>query len=130
MIFCQCVHEAIHTHHHHEEEFFFPDVEAYTGVKGLMETNIEQHKAFESGLKRFGEYVYGMKPDEYDQKLFKEILESFTPALVRHLNDEIPTLIALEEYGPDKLMKAWKDLEKGVLAGVLDPVLAPPWTSS
>jgi hemerythrin-like domain-containing protein len=129
MVFCQCVHEGIHTHHHHEEEYFFPDVEAYTGVKGLMETNIEQHKAFEKGLTRFGEYVYSVKPEEYDPKAFKEILDSFTPALVRHLNDEIPTLMALEKYGADKLMKAWKDLEKRILAGALDPVFLLRWSS-
>jgi len=61
--------------------------------------------------------------------VFKEILDSFTPALVRHLNDEIPTLMALEKYGADKLMKAWKDLEKRILAGALDPVFLLLWSS-
>ncbi|PMD31795.1 hypothetical protein L207DRAFT_640607 [Hyaloscypha variabilis F] len=83
-------------------------------------------QGFEKGLTRFGEYVYSVKPEEYDPKAFKEILDSFTPALVRHLNDEIPTLMALEKYGADKLMKAWKDLEKRILAGALDPYRVIP----
>jgi hemerythrin-like domain-containing protein len=122
MIFCQCVHEGIQTHHHHEEEFFFPEVEAYTGQNGLMETNVEQHHEFEEGLKKFGEYVYSVKPEKYDPKTFKEILDSFMPALVKHLNDEIPTLLALEKYGGDKLMQTWKDVEKKILSGAIDPV--------
>lgn len=91
-----------------------------------METNVAQHHAFEEGLKRFGEYVYGIKPEEYDPKAFKEILDSFTPALARHMNDEIPTLLALEKYGADKLMQTWKDLEKKILAQAIDPVFLLP----
>lgn len=130
MVFCQCIHEGIHTHHHHEEEYFFPQVEAYTGQKGLMETNVEQHRAFDEGLKKFAEYVYSVKPEEYDPKAFKEILDSFTPALVRHLNDEIPTLLALENYGEGaKFMQIWQDLEKKILAGAVDPVFFLHWNA-
>ena len=124
MVFCQCIHEGIHTHHHHEEEFFFPEVEVYTGQAGLMETNLQQHHAFEEGLKRFGQYVYSTKPHEYNPKDFKEILDSFTPALVKHLNDEIPTLLALEKYGGDKLLNLWQELEKKILADAIDPVFS------
>lgn len=31
-------------HHQVEEEQFFPELEARTGVKGLMESNVEQHR--------------------------------------------------------------------------------------
>jgi hypothetical protein len=92
----------------------------------LMEMNMEQHKAFEEGLKNFGEYVYSVKPEEYDPKAFKEIIDSFMPALATHLNDEILTLLALEKYGGDKLMKVWKDLEKKSLDGAIDLVFLLP----
>jgi hypothetical protein len=43
--------------------------------------------------------------------------------LVKHLNDEIPTLLALEKYGEGtKFMQIWQDLERKILAGALDPV--------
>jgi hypothetical protein len=87
---------------------------------------MEQHKAFEEGLKNFGEYVYSVKPEEYDPKAFKEIIDSFMPALATHLNDEILTLLALEKYGGDKLMKVWKDLEKKSLDGAIDLVFLLP----
>jgi hypothetical protein len=68
--------------------------------------------------------VYSTKPHEYNPKDFKEILDSFTPALVKHLNDEIPTLLALEKYGGDKLLNLWQELEKRILAGAIDPVFS------
>jgi hypothetical protein len=48
------------------------------------------------------------------------------PALATHLNDEILTLLALEKYGGDKLMKVWKDLEKKSLDGAIDLVFLLP----
>jgi hypothetical protein len=35
--------------------------------------------------------------------------------------------LALEKYGGDKLMKTWKDLEKKILDGAIDPVFLLPW---
>lgn len=122
LIYCQCFHETVHHHHHFEETYFFPDIEAYTQEKGIMEKNVEQHHAFEEGLKKFGEYVYSTTPETWDRETFKEIIDSFTPALAIHLRDEIPTLLALDKFGPEKLKKAWDDTEKKVLAGVIDPV--------
>jgi len=123
LTFCQCVHEGVSTHHHHEEIYFFPAVEEYTGVKGIMDANVKQHHAFEVGLKKFGEYVYSVKPEEYNPKAMKEILDSFVEPLVLHLNDEIPTLLALEKYGGEKLFKANADVEKKILANAMDPVI-------
>ena len=31
-------------HHHSEEEHLFPQIEALTGEKGIMDQNIEQHR--------------------------------------------------------------------------------------
>jgi hemerythrin-like domain-containing protein len=122
LTYCQCFHEMVHSHHHHEETELFPAIEAYSGEKGIMDTNFEQHQAFEEGLKKFGEYVYSVKPEDWDKETFKRILESFLPALTKHLREEIPTLLALDKYGGDKLKKAWADMEKKILNGSIDPV--------
>lgn len=122
LTYCQCFHEMVHSHHHHEETYFFPAIEAYSGVKGIMDTNLAQHHAFEEGLKRFKEYVYSVKAEGWDREEFKRILESFTPALVKHLREEIQTLLALDKYGGEKLKKAWDDMEKKILDGTMDMV--------
>jgi hypothetical protein len=126
LIFCQTLHETIHHHHQFEEESLFPDIEAYSEQKGVMEANIDQHHAFEEGLKKFGEYVYSTKPETWERETFKGIIDSFTPALNNHLREEIPTLLALDKYGPEKLKKAWDDLEAKILKGPLDPVCPIP----
>jgi hypothetical protein len=90
-----------------------------------MEINVKQHHDFHDGLKKFGEYVYGTTAETYDVQTFKEILDSFTPALMQHLIDEIRTLLSLEKYGGDKLMDTWKALEKKIVAQKIDPVFAP-----
>jgi hypothetical protein len=122
LIYCQCFHEMVHSHHHHEETRFFPAIEAYSGVKGIMDTSLAQHLAFEEGLKKFGEYVYGVKVEEWDAVVFKEKFDGFTGALVSHLREEIPTLLALDKYGGEKLKKAWTDMEKEILKEPLDMV--------
>ncbi len=41
----------LHHHHEAEETFIFPEIEKLTGVKGVMDINVEQHHIFEKGLK-------------------------------------------------------------------------------
>jgi hypothetical protein len=89
-----------------------------------MEINVKQHLDFHDGLKKFGEYVYDTTAETYDVKTFKEILDSFTPALMQHLTDEIQTLLSLEKYGGDKLMETWKALEKKIKTMKIDAVFA------
>ncbi|KAE9363993.1 hypothetical protein N431DRAFT_390218 [Stipitochalara longipes BDJ] len=120
LTYCQCFHEMVHSHHHHEETFFFPAIEAYSGVKGIMDTNFAQHQAFEGGVKKFGEYVYSCKVEKWDRAVFKDLLEGFTGNLVTHLREEIPTLLALDKYGGEKLKKAWADMEKEIFQGPMD----------
>jgi hemerythrin-like domain-containing protein len=125
LTYCQCFHEMVHEHHYHEETKFFPAIEAYSGEKGIMDTNLAQHHAFEEGMKGFGEYVYSVSPKDWDKETFRGILESFMPALTKHMREEIQTLLALDRFGGEKLKKAWDDMEKKVLAGAIDPVSLP-----
>jgi hypothetical protein len=87
-----------------------------------MDTNLDQHHAFEEGLKRFGGYVYSVKADQWDREIFKVLLDSFLPALTTHLREEIETLLDLDKYGGEKLKKAFGDMEKKILSGKLDAV--------
>jgi hemerythrin-like domain-containing protein len=115
LIFCQTFIETIHHHHKSEEKYFFPAIEEYTGLKGLMEVNVHQHEAFEPGFDKFTEYVGAVTPEEFDGKKLIKIIDSFGEVLTEHLNDEINTLLGLEEYGGEKLRAAWDFLEKKVL---------------
>ena len=60
-----------------EEEYFFPMIEEYTGVKGIMETNVNQHAAFAAGVERFRIYVFQTRPETYDGKRLKDIVDGF-----------------------------------------------------
>ena len=105
-------------HHHHdaEEKAFFPDVEALTGVEGLMEGNVEQHRAFTPGFEAFEAYVRGCKPEEFDGREVRRLVEGFAEPLVRHLQDEIETLRALGKYDSGRVREAYQRFEKSLMA--------------
>lgn len=111
-------------HHHHsmEEELFFPAIEVYTGEKGIMEINVNQHAAFEAGVERFRVYVFETTPETYDGKKLKEIIDGFGPVLTKHLTEEIGSLLALDKFGGDKLDKTHRDLDAKIRASITDKV--------
>jgi hypothetical protein len=94
----------LHCHHSGEETDFFPELEQLTGEKGLMDRNIEQHHAFESGLTTFDDYVKAViaGKETFDGQKMVKIIDSFGSVLVQHLSDEIPTIVGLRKYA-DKL---------------------------
>jgi hypothetical protein len=122
LTFSQCWHEMVHHHHDFEERYLFPSIEAYSGEKGIMDGNVAQHHAFEAGLKEFGDYVYGVKAEEWDKKKYRGVVDSFMPALIKHLTEEISTLLALDKYGAEKLKAAFDDMENVIKKAPLDPV--------
>jgi hypothetical protein len=101
-------------HHHHdcEEEEFFPNIERITGVKGIMERNIEQHRAFTPGFHEFHEYAQTCSPKDYDGAKLRSLVEGFAEPLTKHLRDEIDSLRALDAYDSAKVRDAYKRLEK------------------
>jgi len=129
IVFCQMVYETIHHHHHLEETIFFPMVANYTGVQGIMDGNLEQHHAFEDGLNKFKDYIYGTTFEQYDGKVLKEIIDTFGPALETHLADEIQTLLGLEKYGGERLLNVWHDFDKEILKQMGDKVYILSWAS-
>ena len=105
-------------HHHHdaEELDFFPNIEQITGVKGIMERNIEQHRAFTPGFDQFHEYARTCLPKDYDGAKLKSLIEAFAQPLTQHLHDEIETLRALDQYDSERVRQAYKRLEKVLMA--------------
>ena len=109
--YCTIWAEFLHAHHHGEEEFLFPEVERIIGVPGIMEPNVNQHEAFKPGLDEFDAYLKRVSGKSYkpaervgeDKFLYGEelcrIIDSFGEILVQHLQEEIPTLLALEKFG-------------------------------
>ncbi|KAE8445243.1 hypothetical protein EG329_013615 [Mollisiaceae sp. DMI_Dod_QoI] len=120
IIFCQTWHETIHHHHDFEEKIFFPSIEEFSGEKGIMDGNVKQHEAFHDGLAEFGQFLTGLKAEEWDAKKLLQIIDGFGEALTLHLREEIDSLLALEKYGGKNLEKAWADLEVRMRAEVTD----------
>jgi hypothetical protein len=95
LTFCQIWIEVVHHHHHVEEEVFFPGVEKALGQKGIMSKNLEQHKAFESGIEDFRKYATTTL-DGYSGKELKHLINRFGKPLVDHLHEEITSLLDVQ----------------------------------
>ncbi|KAF2010555.1 hypothetical protein BU24DRAFT_60701 [Aaosphaeria arxii CBS 175.79] len=117
LTYCQCWCESMHHHHDVEEAEFFPDIERITGVLGIMELNIEQHRAFTPGFIRFEEYARTCSAADYEGGKVKELIDGFAGPLTTHLRDEINTLRDLHPYDNEDIRKAYKKFEKRMMAG-------------
>ncbi|ETN43574.1 uncharacterized protein HMPREF1541_02733 [Cyphellophora europaea CBS 101466] len=116
LIYCQCWCESMHHHHDAEEQSFFPSIEQISGVPGIMERNVEQHRAFTPGFDRFYEYSRTCLPRDYDGGQLKSLIEGFAEPLTRHLSNEVETLRALDVYDGERIRQAYKRLEKILMA--------------
>ena len=116
LTYCQCWCESMHHHHDAEEAVFFPSIEQISGVKGLMERNVEQHRAFTPGFEQFQEYVRTCAPKDYDGEKLRSLVEAFAEPLTRHLYDEIETLRALDVYDSECIRQAYQRFEKSLMA--------------
>ncbi|KAK4231882.1 hypothetical protein QBC38DRAFT_464818 [Podospora fimiseda] len=114
--FCKYIltfYQMLHVHHTGEEELFFPAVEKMSGVKGVMDGNIEQHRVFGAGLDNLKQYAEAVIADKevYEGGKIVEIIDGFGQSLAKHLADEIPTLQGLRVYG-EKMNGLTKALEE------------------
>ena len=116
LIYCQCWCESMHHHHDAEETVFFPDIELISDVRGVMERNVEQHRAFTPGFDRFQEYSRTCLPQDYDGWKIRSLIESFAEPLTQHLYDEIETLRALDVYDSGRIRQAYQRFEKTLMA--------------
>lgn len=106
----------MHHHHEAEETNFFPSIELISGVEGLMERNVEQHRAFTPGFDRFQEYSRTCLPKDYDGRKIRSLIQDFAEPLTQHLHDEIETLRALDMYDSGRIRQAYQRFEKILMA--------------
>ncbi|MCJ1472563.1 hypothetical protein MMC13_001212 [Lambiella insularis] len=116
LTYCQCWCKSMHHHHDAEESNFFPSIERISNVQGIMERNIEQHRAFTPGFELFQEYSQTCLPENYDGQKIRSLIEDFAEPLTRHLHDEIETLRALDKYDSGRVRQAYQRLEKSLMA--------------
>ena len=111
LTYCQCWCESMHHHHDVEEETLFPRIEQFTRQPGLMQRNIERHRAFTPGFETFHEFVKSCAPDDYDGRDIRRLVEAFAEPLTQHLRDEIETLRALDAYDSAEVRKAYDQMD-------------------
>jgi hypothetical protein len=65
-----------------------------------MDANVQQHHAFEEGVKEYIAYLENAETgkEKYDGTKLKAIMDSFMPGLRQHLEDEILTLKGFDKY--------------------------------
>ncbi|CZT05035.1 uncharacterized protein RAG0_11270 [Rhynchosporium agropyri] len=99
--YCKCWVENLDEHHEMEEGVLFPEIEAETGEKGIMDGNIEQHHAFMPGLEAFKAYLStsSFHPSTFSGTHLNNLIDTFARSLIVHLADEIPSLLELSKFG-------------------------------
>lgn len=99
--------------HHHdvEEELVFPQLEAFTGKKGCMSANVAQHQLFEPGLHELADYAEKTSFSDFNAIKIRALIDGFAGSLQNHLKAEIPTLLALQPYESQGIMKIFKECE-------------------
>lgn len=129
LFYCRAFCQLLHEHHRAEEEGFFPMIEEYTGKKGIMDREVEQHKAFDSSLHLFEQYVSETQPEDYSGSKLRTLIDEFAPALLKHLYAEVSSLISVgEEFGGDQLRQTFDGWEKELVKesqAKADPVPLP-----
>ncbi len=116
LTYCQCWCESMHHHHDAEEHDFFPTIEQISNVPGIMQRNIEQHRAFTPGFDLFQAYARSCPPKDYDGQKIRSLIEAFAEPLTQHLHEEIETLRALDVYDSARVRQAYQRLEKTLMA--------------
>ena len=75
---------------------------------------MHQHEEFHDGLTAFEKYVDGALAgkEEYSSEKLLKLIDGFSEPLMKHFNDEIPTLMRLEEAGQgEDVMKVHEEFE-------------------
>ena len=124
-------------HHQTEEKFLFSAFEErIPGAKGVLAVNVQQHEEFHDGLAAFEKYVDSALAgkESYDSERLLKLIDGFSEPLMKHFNDEIPTLMRLEETGQGKdVMKVHEEFEVIVrkdIDGVGFPLFYLPMSTS
>ncbi|KAK0386052.1 hypothetical protein NLU13_5889 [Sarocladium strictum] len=91
---------TVHSHHSMEETAIFPKIAEQTGVANIMDTNLEEHTAFEAGLNEYQAYLTEVKEGrvELDGEKLIKLIDNVMPILHKHLVNEVDTLLSLKQY--------------------------------
>jgi hypothetical protein len=127
LTFCQIWLEVIHHHHSLEEEIMFLGIERDLDKEGIMQGNLEQHRAFEGAMEEFKRYVEkistnqgkGEECERYDGVVLRGLIDKFGAVLVEHLHEEIRNLLQVaREYdvSGEVLKKNYLAFEKRLVA--------------
>ncbi|KAJ4393001.1 hypothetical protein N0V93_002205 [Gnomoniopsis smithogilvyi] len=100
--------KMVEHHHDTEEAFIFPEIEQLSGKPGFMGVATEQHEAFHGGLERLLAFAESTKPADFKWVGgMKEVVDSFSEALMDHLTKEIDLFLSMGSLDSEGLRKAW-----------------------
>lgn len=119
--FCAAWVKTVEHHHNAEETTLFPELEKFTNNPDIMAENKQQHEAFLKGLTDFEHYANSTTPEGYHWNEAKAKLDSFAPALMAHLREEIGTLLSLKAYDSTKLQAVWQKTENAAKGDIRLP---------
>lgn len=97
--YCRCLGPLIKLHHDAEIQLLFPQLEKMSEGRLSMSDNVHQHEAFHSQLDAFNRYSSETRPEDFSGEKMRELLDALAPGLLKHLREEIPTLMQFREYG-------------------------------
>ncbi|TEY54144.1 hypothetical protein BOTCAL_0242g00110 [Botryotinia calthae] len=87
------------------------DTALTVSIYKLLTANIAQHAIFEPGLHELADYAKKTSVPEFSATKVRSLIDGFASALRDHLKAEIPTLLALQPYESDGVMKIYKECE-------------------
>lgn len=114
--FCEAFVSEIDLHHNSEETIIFPMWIEATNTPEIMDSNVDEHKAFHDGLLRLKEYSTTTDAAAYKSDDLVAIMDSFVPALMHHLTAEIDSILGMQKYDSDKILKTFHDGVKAASA--------------
>lgn len=95
LTYCTIVFDFIHHHHNFEETMYFPEIDKAAGIRGLMDSNIEEHRKLDEGLESFRKFAETTHKDAYSGEKLRSILDSFAPVFEAHMHTEITAILNL-----------------------------------
>ncbi|KAF2274727.1 uncharacterized protein EI97DRAFT_434953 [Westerdykella ornata] len=114
--------QTVHEHHRGEETSLFPAIEKATGETGIMEVNVRQHQAFETGFEAWGHWIRDVEQERerFSGQRCRDLMDGFMRDLATHLAEEIPSLMALAKYPESRLplRRLWEEEGKAVMGGL------------
>ncbi len=93
-----------------------------------MAANIAQHHGFHDELDALGNYATEVMAGKakYDGAKIVTLVDGFGENLARHLNDEIPTILNMRQFGEEKMgpvVRTFEDEAEEVIVSLCVPPL-------